>query len=98
MANEVTVIFDDNVWHDVLRTEPYPGAAGLPGAARDRLASAAGITQQLPGPRATRVATFTREEAAQLERWLVDIAGRPDVPASVAVALGAVREGIRLAR
>ena len=98
MDDQITVMLADTVWHDVLRTDPYPGGVGLPGAVRDQLANATLITQELPVPAAMRVVTFTRQQARELEQWLGDATGRPDVSASMGEALHAVRGGIRLAK
>jgi len=49
-------------------------------------------------PAPARVATFTREQAEQLEAWLTAVVIRPDAPIGAGAALAAVRQGIRLAQ
>jgi hypothetical protein len=98
MKDQVTVRFDDTVWHDVFRAHAATGAPPLRAGLVDQLAKASKISQTRPFPAETRVATFTAEQAGELERWLVDVTGRDGVPASMGEALRSVREGIRLAQ
>ena len=98
MEEEVTVIFEDTVWHDVVRSQGLPSGATVLSGVWAQLARAALITQEKPVPAAVRVATFTRQQAADLERWLVEVGRSADAPASMGAALHSVREGIRLAK
>ena len=98
MTDQVTVIFDDTVWHDVLRARSLPSPVAVSPAAWERLTRAAPTSHEKPTPMETRVATFTPAQAKELEGWLGGVAGRADAPASLGQALAMVREGIRLAQ
>jgi hypothetical protein len=97
MSNEVSMRLSERVWREVVAYEPFPPGVGLPPAIRDQLRDAATIVEERPARRAMRIATFSVEQAQQLEVWLTAVSVRPHDPAGIGVALSAVREGMRVA-
>jgi hypothetical protein len=97
MSHEVSMRLSERVWREVVAYEPFPPAVGLPPAIRDHLRDAAAIVEERPARRDLRIATFSLEQALQLEVWLTAASVRSHGPAGIGVALSAVREGMRVA-
>ena len=95
--SEISISMSETVWQDIVAYEPSRSTAVLPSAIRAQLGTAPARPQENRYPPASRVATFTREEAEQLEAWLAAVVIRPDAPIGAGAALHAVRQGIRLA-
>jgi hypothetical protein len=95
MANDVTVRVIERVWREMVEYEP-PGL-GLSPAIRTQFQAATDLVEERPARMQFRIATFTFEQARELEVWLTAVSRRGDAPAGAGVALTAVREGIRLA-
>jgi hypothetical protein len=94
MNGEVAVTFDDQVWHDVLRS-PAPSrnrgtdvCVGSPRSRRSRHHRSARVAGQAPSRHSRRM------RPAKLKQWLEAVAGAPGAAASLAIALDAVREGL----
>ena len=98
MITGVSVKFSETVWRNVLGYEPSPPGVGLASGLRGSLTTAARITDDCKIPVPWRIATFTPEEAEQLEAWLAAVVSRPNAPTGAGAALAAVREGIRVAQ
>jgi hypothetical protein len=97
MSNEVSMRLSERVWREVVAYEPFPPGVALPPAIRDQLRDAAAIVEERPARRDMRIATFSVEQARQLEKWLAAASVRSHGPAGIGVALSAVREGMRVA-
>ena len=96
--NDVAVSMSETVWQDIVAYEPSRSGAPLASELRAQLGMAPARPQQKRYPPSARVATFTRDQAVQLEAWLSVIVIRPDAPIGAGAALHAVRQGIRLAQ
>ena len=94
----VSVSMSEPVWQDIVAYQPTPARVGLESDVRAQLETAPARPQAMRYPAAARVATFTREQAEQLEAWLTAVVIRPDAPIGAGAALAAVRQGIRLAQ
>ena len=88
----------ETVWQDIVAYEPSRSGVELASTVRAQLGSAPAPPQDKRYPPASRVATFTLQEAEQLEAWLTAVVIRPDAPIGAGAALHAVRQGIRLAQ
>jgi hypothetical protein len=97
MSNDVSMRLSERVWRELVAYEPFPPGNPLPAAIRDQLRDAAAIVEERPARREMRVATFSVEQAQQLEVWLTAASVRSHGPAGIGVALSAVREGMRVA-
>jgi hypothetical protein len=95
MSHEVSMRLAERVWREVVAYEPL--GVELPPAIRDQLRDAAAVVEERPARRDMRIATFTLEQAKQLEAWLAVVSVRSHGPAGIGVALSAVREGMRVA-
>jgi hypothetical protein len=96
--SEVSVFMSETVWQDIVAFEPSRSGTALASGVRAQLGTAPARPQERRYPPASRVATFTRQEAEQLEAWLAAVVIRPDAPIGAGAALHAVRQGIRLAQ
>jgi len=96
--SEVSISMSETVWQDILAYEPSRSGVALAPAVRAQLGTAPARPQEKRYPPAARVATFTRQQAEQLEVWLSAVVIRPDAPIGAGAALHAVRQGIRLAQ
>ena len=97
MSHEVSMRLSERVWREVVAYEPFPPGVGLPPVIRDQLRDAAALVEERPARRDMRIATFSLEQAKQLEVWLTAMSVRSHGPAGIGVALSAVREGMRVA-
>ena len=97
MSKEVSVRLPERVWREVIDYEPFPPGIGLTPAVRNQLRAGVALTEERPARLDFRIATFSIEEAHQLEAWLAAASRRADAPTGAGVALVAVGEGIRLA-
>jgi hypothetical protein len=96
MAKEVSVRLPDRVWREMVDYQP-PEVTLAP-AIRTLLQAGVAVTQERPARLEFRVATFSIDEARDLQTWLTTVSRRPDAPPGAGVALAAVHEGIRLAQ
>jgi hypothetical protein len=95
MSHEVSMRLAERVWREIVAYEPL--GVELAPAIRDQLRDAAAVVEERPARRDMRIATFTLEQAKQLETWLAAVSVRSHGPAGIGVALSAVREGMRVA-